>query len=64
MNKELKILSKLDKINFEKDSLKILNDNFKLNPDLIEAKNYDYYLTNSIARSSRILNKCSVENKS
>lgn len=64
MNKELKILSKLDKINFEKDSLKILNDNFKLNSDLIEAKNYDYYLTNSIARSSRILNKCSVENKS
>ena len=28
------------------------------------AKNYDYYLTNSIARASRVLNKCSAENSS
>ena len=34
------------------------------NDNKIHSKKYDYYLTNAIARSSRILNKCSVENNS
>lgn len=57
-----------DRLNQVKDcdhqSLEVSNDNFDLSLDdrKIIIKDYDYYLTNSIARSSRILNKCSSEN--
>ena len=62
---EYKILAKIDKINnYPAESLKITNDNLKLNfgEEKLMAKNYDYYLTNAIARASRVLNKCSAEN--
>ena len=65
LDEEYKILSRINKINnCDESSLKITNDNLKLNfEDLkLSVKNYDYYLTNSIARASRVLNKCSAEN--
>lgn len=65
LDEEYKILAKIDKINnYPAESLKITNDNLKLNfgEEKLMAKNYDYYLTNAIARSSRVLNKCSAEN--
>jgi len=65
LDEEYKILAKIDKINnYPAESLKITNDNLKLNFDeeKLLAKNYDFYLTNSIARASRVLNKCSAEN--
>jgi NADH-quinone oxidoreductase subunit G len=65
LDEEYKILARIDKININNSSsLKISNDNLKFNLDdaKLLAQNYDYYLTNSIARASRILNKCSIEN--
>jgi NADH-quinone oxidoreductase subunit G len=65
LDEEYKILSRIDKINSGDASfLKITNDNLKFNfeESKLLAKNYDYYLTNSIARASRVLNKCSAEN--
>jgi len=65
LDEEHKILSRVDKINNRNESfLKVTNDNLKFNfiDSKLVAKNYDYYLTNSIARASRVLNKCSAEN--
>ena len=65
LDDEYKILAKNDKLNNSPvESLKITNDNLKLNfgEEKLVAKNYDYYLTNAIARASRVLNKCSAEN--
>jgi NADH-quinone oxidoreductase subunit G len=65
LDEEYKILARIDKINNrDQSSLKITNDNLKFNlvDSKLIAKNYDYYLTNSIARASRVLNKCSAEN--
>ncbi len=65
LDEEYKILSRINKINnCDESSLKITNDNLKLNfeDSKLSVKNYDYYLTNSIARASRVLNKCSAEN--
>ena len=65
LDEEYKILAKIDKINNSPaESLKTTNDNLKLNfgEEKLVAKNYDYYLTNAIARASRVLNKCSAEN--
>jgi len=65
LDEEYKILSRINKINnCDESFLKITNDNLKFNfeDSKLLAKNYDYYLTNSIARASRVLNKCSAEN--
>ena len=65
LDEEYKILSRINKINNRDESfLKITNDNLKFNfeDSKLLAKNYDYYLTYSIARASRVLNKCSAEN--
>ena len=65
LDEEYEILSKIDKINKSSaQSLKVNNDNLKLNfsEEKVVAKKYDYYLTNAIARASRVLNKCSAEN--
>ncbi len=65
LDEEYKTLSKVDKININHpSSLEFSSDNLKFNFDdaKLLAQNYDYYLTNSIARASRILNKCSIEN--
>ena len=65
LDEEYKILSRINKINnCDESFLKITNDNLKLNfeDSKLSVKNYDYYLTNSIARASRVLNKCSAEN--
>ena len=65
LDEEYKILSRINKINNRDESfLKITNDNLKFNfeDSKLSVKNYDYYLTNSIARASRVLNKCSAEN--
>jgi NADH-quinone oxidoreductase subunit G len=65
LDKEYKILSRINKINnCDESFLKITNDNLKFNfeDSKLSVKNYDYYLTNSIARASRVLNKCSAEN--
>lgn len=40
----------------------VAKSNFVLDDSPIKVIDYDYYLTNSIARASRILNKCSAEN--
>ena len=54
----------LEYIQNEGVKLKISNDNkFNLGSQKLKIKDYDYYLTNSITRSSRTLNKCSLENK-
>ncbi|MFM7557294.1 MAG: NADH-quinone oxidoreductase subunit NuoG, partial [Alphaproteobacteria bacterium] len=48
----------------EGEKLKISNENkFNLGSQKLKIKDYDYYLTNAITRSSRTLNKCSLENK-
>ena len=65
LDEEYKILSRINKINnCDESFLKITNDNLKFNfeDSKLSVKNYDYYLTNSIARASRVLNKCSAEN--
>lgn len=66
LESEYKILSKLNQLpSINQKILEALDDNFTnsiANEDKISIRNYDYYLTNSIARSSRILNKCSAEN--
>jgi len=63
---EYKVLSKINQLpSINQKILEALDDNFInsiANEDKISIRNYDYYLTNSIARSSRILNKCSAEN--
>ena len=67
LDEEYKIFSRVDKINnCDESFLKITNDNLKFNFDeaKLVAKNYDYYLSNSIARASRTLNKCSAESHS
>ena len=54
----------LEYIQNEGEKLKISNDNkFNLSSQKLKIKDYDYYLTNAITRSSRTLNKCSLENK-
>jgi NADH dehydrogenase/NADH:ubiquinone oxidoreductase subunit G len=65
LDQEINLFDRINSINkSDNDCLKPSNDNFKLNNnDKIIIKNYDYYLTNSIARSSRILHKCSAENQ-
>ena len=65
LDEEYKILAKIDKINNSPaESLRASYDSLKLNfgEEKLVAKNYDYYLTNAIARASRVLNKCSAEN--
>ena len=65
LDEEYKILSRINKINSGDASfLKITNDNLKFNLEdsKLSVRNYDYYLTNSISRASRVLNKCSAEN--
>jgi len=45
------------------NSLKLSTEvKFNFADDALTIHDYDYYLTNSIARASRILNKCSAEN--
>ena len=65
LDEEHNILSRIDKINNNYTKLlEVFDNNSQLNfveENKLLAMNYDYYLTNSIARSSRILNKCSIE---
>jgi len=65
LDQEINLFDRLNSVNKpDNDCLKSSNDNFKFNNNnKIIIKNYDYYLTNSIARSSRILHKCSLENQ-
>jgi NADH-quinone oxidoreductase subunit G len=66
LDQEINLFDRLNSIKKpDNDCLKPSNDNFKFNNDenKIIIKDYDYYLTNSIARSSRILHKCSLENQ-
>jgi len=68
LDEEHNILSRIDKINNNyAKSLEVFDNNLQLNfaeEDKLLAMNYDYYLTNAIARASRILNKCSIEKNS
>jgi NADH-quinone oxidoreductase subunit G len=66
LDEEYKILSRIDKININQASaLESSGDNSKFNFDETKllAKKYDYYLTNSIARASRTLSRCSADLK-
>jgi NADH-quinone oxidoreductase subunit G len=66
LDEEHNILSRIDKINNNyAKSLEVFDNNSQLNfveEDKLLAMNYDYYLTNAIARASRILHKASAEN--
>lgn len=66
LDEEHNILSRIDKINNNyAKSLEVFDNNSQLNfveENKLLAMNYDYYLTNAIARSSKILHKASAEN--
>ncbi len=66
LDEEHNILSRIDKINNNyAKSLEVFDNNSQLNfveENKLLAMNYDYYLTNAIARASKILHKASAEN--
>ncbi len=66
LDEEHNILSRIDKINNNyTKSLEVFDNNSQLNfveENKLLAMNYDYYLTNAIARASKILHKASAEN--